>query len=71
MGGDVGVGAFGAEGGTTGVVVLEDGEEGGFVTDVDEAGFVEVVEAGGESGGAAEGGYQGSHVVGDEALGVG
>lgn len=65
------MGAFGAEGGTTGVVVLEDGEEGGFVADVDEAGFVEVVEAGGESGRAAKGGYQGSHVVGDEALGVG
>lgn len=51
------MGTFGAEGGTTGVVVLEDGEEGRLVADVDQTRVVEVVEAGGEGGGAAEGGY--------------
>lgn len=31
------MGAVGAEGGAAGVVVLEDGEEGWFVADIDEA----------------------------------
>ena len=50
------MGALGAEGRAAGVVVLEDGEEGGFVADVDEAGIVEVVEAFCEGDRAAEGG---------------
>ena len=70
LGGDVGVGTLCAEGGTAGVVVLEDGEEGGFVADVNETRVMEVVEAFDECGGAAEGGYQGSHVVGNEAGGM-
>lgn len=65
------MGARGGFAGPVGVVVLEDGEEGGLVADVGYALVVEVVEAAGELGWAAEEGDEGGHVVGDEAEGVG
>jgi len=49
--------SFGREGGPAGVVVLEDGQEGGFVAYVGYTAVVEVVEAAGEGGGAAVEGY--------------
>lgn len=59
--------ATGREAGAAGVVVLEDGEEGGLVADVGDVLVVEVVEAGGELGRAAEEGDQGALVVGGVA----
>jgi len=47
-------------------VELEDGEEGLLVADVEKAGGVQVGEARDEGGGAAEGGDQAGHVLGDE-----
>lgn len=62
---DVEVGAFGGETGTAGVVVLVDGEKGGFVANVSDIFLVEVFETGNESLGAAEGGDEFGHVVGN------
>lgn len=45
---------------------LEDGKKGLFVADVEEAGGVEVAEAGGEGLGAPERGDEGGHVLGYE-----
>lgn len=59
--------ATGREAGAAGVVVLEDGEEGGLVADVGDVLVVEVVEAGGEVGGAAEEGDECALVVGGVA----
>ena len=57
VGWDVEVGAVGGAAGAAGVVVLEDGEEGGLVADVFNVGFVQVVEAGDEGCGATHVGY--------------